>query len=154
MFMSSPKPHSPYDTPRPYDVLYDPREISPPLGSVFDRRDRNPALLRNRYTHAADTLSPQAWQVIRAYYYSLITWLDEQFGRVLNWLEQKRITDRTLVVFTADHGDLVGDFGLIRAARELGDNTLLDGDRFRASTAFSDDPAQCRIRGAMGWRWY
>ena len=42
MWMSSPKPHSPYDPPRPYDDLYDPRTVPAPFGSVDDLADRNP----------------------------------------------------------------------------------------------------------------
>lgn len=68
LWMSSPKPHSPYDPPRPYDTLYDPRAVPPPVGSPEMLADRNPCITQTRYTHALDSLSPQAWQVIRSYY--------------------------------------------------------------------------------------
>lgn len=111
MWMSSPKPHSPYDPPRPYDAMYDPRAVPAPFGGVENLQGRNPSLDRIRYTHAVDSLSPQAWQVIRSYYYGCITFLDAMIGRVLGHLNDKEMLDDTLVLFTADHGDLVGDFG-------------------------------------------
>lgn len=119
MWMSSPKPHSPYDPPRPYDNLYDPRDMPMPVGSVEDLAARNPAIERIRYTHAADSLSPAAWQVIRSYYYGNITFLDAMIGRVLDRLAELGQLDNTLVVFTADHGDLIGDFGSVFKANHL-----------------------------------
>jgi len=111
MWMSSPKPHSPYDPPRPYDNMYDPRLVPAPFGSVADISDRNPILDQIRYTHAIPTLGPEAWQVIRSYYYGCITFLDAMIGRVVKHLENKGVLDNTLILFSADHGDLIGDFG-------------------------------------------
>lgn len=110
MWMSSPKPHSPYDPPRPFDALYDPRAIPAPFGSAQSLADRNPAIDGTRYGHGIPSLSPQAWQVIRSYYYGNITFLDAQIGRVLAHLERLGMLDRTLILFAADHGDLLGDF--------------------------------------------
>ncbi len=111
IWMSSPKPHSPYDPPDPYDKLYDPREVPPPFGDESLLDTINPWIERQRISHAQETLSPQARQVIKAYYYSCITWLDAMIGRVLNRLEAEGLLDDTLILFTADHGDLMGDFG-------------------------------------------
>jgi arylsulfatase len=111
MFMSSPKPHAPYDPPRPYDQMYDPRQVPTPFGSPTDAASRDPVLAIERATRAQDSLSPQAVQVIRSYYYGSISFLDEQIGRVLGEVERQGLLDDTLVLFTADHGDLMGDFG-------------------------------------------
>jgi len=111
MLMSSPKPHSPYDPPRPYDTLYDPRDLPQPFGSPEHLADRNPTITAARHSHAADTLSPAAWQVIRSYYYGCISFLDAQIGRVVEHLQNRGLLDNTLILFTADHGDLLGDFG-------------------------------------------
>ncbi len=111
MWMSSPKPHSPYDPPRPYDAMYDPRDMPLPAGSPELLGTRHPGIDRTRFTHGLTSLSPQAWQVIRSHYYGSITFLDAMIGRVLDRLETKGILDRTIIVFTADHGDLLGDFG-------------------------------------------
>lgn len=111
LFVSSPKPHSPYDPPRPFDQFYDPRTLPKPFGSAADSRERDPHLEVERITRAMTSLSPEAIQVIRSYYYGAISFLDEQFGRVVNHVRDLGLLDNTMVLFTADHGDLLGDFG-------------------------------------------
>ncbi|MBN1352741.1 sulfatase-like hydrolase/transferase [candidate division KSB1 bacterium] len=111
MWMSSPKPHSPYDPPRPYDAMYDPRQLPQPFGSPEMLFIRDPEIERTRQTHAVTSISPQAWQVIRSYYYACISFIDAMIGRVMAHLKQTDELDNTLVIFTADHGDLLGDFG-------------------------------------------
>ena len=108
---SFPKPHSPLDPPWEFVRLYDPRQIPPPVGDESLLADRNPYSARERYHRALDSLSPAARQVIKAYYYALITHQDAQVGRVLKMLEEKDLADGTIVLYTADHGDLMGDFG-------------------------------------------
>lgn len=112
MWCSFPKPHSPYDPPRGYADLYDPREVPPPFGDESLLADRDPELTRERFVRAQSTLSPEARRVIKAYYYGLITFQDEQVGRVLAALERAGVADNTIVIYLADHGDLMGDFGV------------------------------------------
>jgi len=106
-----PKPHAPLDPPLEYAHMYDPREVPPPVGDESLLADRNPFIERTRYTHALDSLSPEARRVIKAYYYGLISFQDAQVGRILDALEELGGLNNTLIVFTADHGDLMGDFG-------------------------------------------
>ena len=119
MWMSSPKPHSPYDAPRPFDNLYDPRTVPPPFGSADDLCHRNPWMDATRYAHAIPTLSPEAWQVIRSCYYGCVTFLDAMIGRVVAHLREVGQLENTLILFTADHGDLLGDFGSCFKANHL-----------------------------------
>jgi len=111
IWCSFPKPHAPLDPPLEYATMYDPREVPPPVGSEGMLADRNPVIELVRRTHGQDTLSPAARQVIKAYYYGLITHQDAQVGRVLEGLEAMGLADETIVIYTADHGDLMGDFG-------------------------------------------
>lgn len=111
MWMSTPKPHAPLDPPRPYDALYDPRSIPVPPGRDADKTVRNGFIEHRYYTHALASLSPEAWQVARSYYYGCITFMDAMIGRVIERLERTGLYDKTLVLFTADHGDMLGDFG-------------------------------------------
>jgi len=113
MWASFPKPHSPYDPPRPYDAMYDPREIPLPIGTIDDIRNRGLDEDYARYfKYQWDTVSDAAKQVILAHYYGLISFQDKQVGRMLDFLQQAGVRDNTIVIFTADHGDMMGDFGL------------------------------------------
>lgn len=111
MWMSFVKPHPPFDPPRPYDRLYDPREILPPLGSPEDLLNRNPYVRVAAATHGMPYLSPEAIRVMRAHYHGMVTFQDKMIGRVMNFLADAGLSDDTIVVYTADHGDLLGDFG-------------------------------------------
>ena len=111
IFSSFPKPHSPYDPPHEYLARYDVRDIPAPVGDPAMLADRNPFLQRTRVTHGIETLSPAALRVIKMHYYALITHQDAQVGRVMKALEQSGQADNTIVLFLADHGDLMGDFG-------------------------------------------
>jgi len=106
-----PKPHAPLDPPSEFVQRYDVRGIPAPFGDESMLADRNPDIARTRITHGLDSLSPAARRVAKMYYYALITHQDEQVGRVLAALDAAGAADETIVIFTADHGDLMGDFG-------------------------------------------
>lgn len=110
-WMSFTKPHPPYDPPEPCHRYYDPRALPAPHGGPADLESRNPVLRFVRGHHGLATLSPEAIQTARAYYHGMVTFQDEQAGRVLDFLEARGQLNNTIVVYTSDHGDLLGDFG-------------------------------------------
>jgi len=113
LWMSFPKPHSPYDPPRPYDSMYDPRSISPPVGDFSKIQNRGlDFFVREYFNHMWDKVSPEAKRVIKSHYYGLVSFQDRQIGRVLDFLEAKGLREDTIIIYTADHGDMLGDFGL------------------------------------------
>lgn len=113
MWASMPKPHSAYDPPRPYDTMYDPRNMPEPVGDIDLLRERGlDMMVRDHYNYIWDLLSPEAKKVIKAHYYGMVSLQDKLVGRLLDFLEQKQLRDNTIVIFTSDHGDLLGDFGL------------------------------------------
>jgi arylsulfatase A-like enzyme len=114
LWASFSKPHPPYDPPRPWDTLYDPRALPPPLGDWEDDSllaGRDPELASRRTAYGWQHLSREAVQVCRAYYGAMVTFQDAMIGRILDYLDEAGLADDTLVVYTADHGDLLGDFG-------------------------------------------
>jgi arylsulfatase A-like enzyme len=111
MWTSFAKPHSPYDPPEPYNRAYDPRELPPPVGSLELLADRDPLIRHWPVAYGWDKLSPEGVQYSRAHYFGMVTFQDEQIGRIVSFLEQAGQLDNTIIVYTADHGDLLGDFG-------------------------------------------
>lgn len=111
MWTSFPKPHSPYDPPRPYDAMYDPRRVPKPFGNIDMLKDRDPQMLITAITHGMEYMSPEAFQNARAHYYGLITYQDLMIGRLLKFLDETGLRDDTIIIYTADHGDMLGDFG-------------------------------------------
>lgn len=108
------KPHPPYDPPRPWDSMYDPRTIPPPLGGWGSEgllEGRDVELRRRLKIYGWDRLSPEAVQLARACYCALMSFQDEMIGRLLGCLDELGIADSTAVLYTSDHGDLLGDLG-------------------------------------------
>ena len=110
LFASFPKPHAPYDPPRPFDTLYDPRDVPAPLVQADDLK-RTPTKFQERITRGWNLVSPEAMQVARAYYFGQVSLQDKQIGRILDYLDRWDLADNTIVIYTSDHGDLMGDFG-------------------------------------------
>jgi arylsulfatase A-like enzyme len=121
LFVSFPDPHHPFSPPEGYDGLYSPDDIPLPLGFEQDH-SRSPQhiqqMVARRGCPGSDPTMTWAatadqYRHAAAAQYGLITLMDEQIGRILAELEVQGLSDDTVVVFTADHGDLFGDHGLM-----------------------------------------
>lgn len=108
-------PHDPRQSPREFLDKYPLERIAVPknflpeyphkdaIGCPHSLRDENLAPMPR---------TPHAVQVHRREYYSLITHLDAQIGRILDKLEASGLADNTWIFFTADHGLAIGHHGL------------------------------------------
>src|SRR5690606_25469348 len=104
-------PHFPFDAPLPYESRYDPRQLSPPLFRESDldlQKHLEPAFFHEPYRRPDERI-----RGIKASYYGMIERIDEQVGRLLDVLEETGQRDDTLVIFTSDHGEMLGDHGLL-----------------------------------------
>jgi arylsulfatase A-like enzyme len=107
------EPHLPNVVPEPYASLYPPKEIAP-WPSYPDLLENKPYIQRKqRHTWGIDQWTWDDWAPIVARYLGEITLLDHQLGRILRELDRLGLADNTLVIYTADHGDLCGGHGLI-----------------------------------------
>lgn len=59
-------------------------------------------------------LPDRQWQKIRRYYYDLISHVDHEIGRILSALDELMLTNRTIIMFLSDHGEYLGDHGMIQ----------------------------------------
>lgn len=66
---------------------------------------------QNRFKYRDRGTDLNLIRCIKAYYYATISFIDFQIGRILNTLEKTGMMDDTLVIFTSDHGELLGDYG-------------------------------------------
>ena len=113
IWISHLRPHSPYDPPQCYWDMYIGRELPPiPVGDWAGRYDvPNPGLA---VTAWHGRLTPAQNQRGRAGYMGSITHIDDQLGHLMEALQRGRTLDNTLILFTADHGDMMGDHHLHR----------------------------------------
>ena len=84
-------PHNPYKAPDAYSQLYDPEKLTM-------RKNWQPGVKRGSKEEIAE-------------YYGMMTAVDDQVGKLLNALEVNNLEENTVVLFTSDHGDMLGSQG-------------------------------------------
>jgi arylsulfatase A-like enzyme len=103
-------PHPPFAVEEPWASLHDPRDMPRPVPP----RPGKPAFMEGLRTRAGlDRLEPEDWAQIAATYYGMVSRLDDQLGRVQQALDRAGVQDRTVTIFHTDHGEYLGDFGLV-----------------------------------------
>jgi arylsulfatase A-like enzyme len=121
------RPHHPFDPPAPFDRMYE--------GASFPASHRRDGEMKNKPPSHAQWLessngfdlrrmTDKDLQRIKSYYYGMISLNDKYIGRMLESLTQLGVADRTIVVVTADHGEMLGDHGLLFKAGYMYDEVL------------------------------
>lgn len=103
-------PHPPFDAPAKYADRYDAAALPPPLFRESDLAHQ--ARLEPHFFQGSAVPPGAAHQRIKANYYGMIELIDAQVGRMLDALESTGQRANTLVIFTSDHGEMLGDHGL------------------------------------------
>ena len=115
------RPHPPLIAPEPYNRLIDAQETPPPVKRPDKTReaDGHPYLqywLKEQASPAyfesqvdVQALPESDLAEMRAVYFGLINEVDVQLGRIFDYLRSTGELDETLVIFTADHGEMLGD---------------------------------------------
>ncbi|PWS37145.1 sulfatase [Falsiroseomonas bella] len=129
LWASFPDPHHPFDCPVPWSLLHRPEDVDLPAHWTLDLDRRpwwhkaslegvpnlaDPKLREFRAKHSrTPVLTETTLREVIANYYGMISLIDHNVGRILTELNRLGLDDNTLVVFTADHGDWLGDHGLL-----------------------------------------
>lgn len=120
LWMSFPEPHNPYQVPEPYYSMFPPESLPPTLASEADLEKKGFAYkwCRQSFDIAFPDYRAQV-QRARANYLGMLRLIDDQVRRFVDFLDQHGLKENTIVVFVSDHGDFVGEYGLIRKGPEL-----------------------------------
>ena len=109
-------PHDPYDPPEPYAHMFDPAAMPAPAPAEWNDANPIPELVRDRRWFDVDQHiypgSP-ATSRLRALYHGSLKFLDDQIARVVEFVRRRGIADDTCIIFTTDHGEMLGDHDLI-----------------------------------------
>lgn len=119
MWTSFVHPHHPFNPPAPYDAMYNTEDMPLPLYSE-DEVEGWPESYKVKFYateggHEAVGLcnfTNEDWKRIKAYYYGMISLIDKQVGKIIYALKEKGMLDNTVVIFTSDHGEMLGDHRL------------------------------------------
>ncbi len=116
LWVGFPGPHDPWDAPIDYVRRYEGADV--PLDSTRrpDIPEEGPlsVFLRSflRYS-SSDTLTDERARDVRRHYFANVTLIDEAIGRILAALERAGLADDTWVVYSSDHGEMLGTHGFL-----------------------------------------
>lgn len=102
-------PHGPWDPPEPYASMYDPAKIAVP--ELLRARQKNvpgEATRKGRWDREDGEV---LIRTVIAYYWGMMTCIDDMMGRIMDVMTRRGLWENTLVIFTTDHGEMLGDFG-------------------------------------------
>ncbi len=119
-------PHPPFIVPEPYHELYDPAEVPLPVRAESPEAEaaQHPWLAHYLFNQkgtgpshgvpVTDTIGfgERELRQARATYYAMMSEVDAQIGRLIDFLEAEDAYERTLIVFASDHGEQLGDHWL------------------------------------------
>ncbi|MEX2381968.1 MAG: sulfatase-like hydrolase/transferase [Opitutales bacterium] len=128
VWASFPDPHHPFDCPVPWSLLHRPEDVDLPQHRTLDL-DRRPwwhraalegkpqiredlAEFREKFSRTPEVSDEQLREVI-ANYYGMVSLIDHNVGRILAELNRLGLDENTIVIYSADHGDWLGDHGLL-----------------------------------------
>lgn len=135
-------PHAPMLPPEPYYSMYPPEEMVAPA-SLKDDMENSPYKSANGRLGLPDYSDPEKIRYMISNYYGLVKEIDDWVGEILAKLDELGLTEQTLVIFTSDHGEMLGAHGLreknvfyeesahipmiLRFPGEIPGNTKVDG---------------------------
>jgi arylsulfatase A-like enzyme len=126
-WVSFPDPHHPFDCPEPWSRLHDPKDVDLPENrtrsyegkpwwhkAAIEGEPADPkfADIRKAYSRIPEQTDEQLREII-ANTYGQISFIDHQIGRIMNTLMEQGLDENTIVIYISDHGDWLGDHGLI-----------------------------------------
>ncbi|MFJ4543772.1 alkaline phosphatase family protein [Pseudomonas sp. NPDC088885] len=107
------KPHWPYIVPAPYHALYSTKSILEPIRATPSEASKHPVYTAFRQHEESLNFSRDSVRLtVIPTYMGLVKQVDDQLGRLFDFLQSNGRWDDTLIVFTSDHGDFLGDHWL------------------------------------------
>ncbi len=108
-------PHTPVSTPAPFDTLI-PEDVIRLPAEAETPSPAEPEWVSTPLRKSANgrLLTPEQIRKMRRYYYGLVAFVDKLVGDLLAWMEPRGYLENTVIVFNADHGTHLGDFGLVQ----------------------------------------
>ena len=104
-------PHSPITPTKPYYGMYPPEAISPPV-SIHDDMSNSPYNGTNGRQRLTEYRDRNKIKYMISNYYGLVKEIDDWVGEILKTLDKHGLTENTMIIFTSDHGEMLGSHGM------------------------------------------
>jgi arylsulfatase A-like enzyme len=116
LMVGFPGPHCPYDPSEQYLSNIDPESISAPIDADPAPRLREINQANNRRPwNGIDfrDATPEQMRTVRRHYAALVEQIDYEVGQIVSTLRETGLYENTLIILASDHGDYLGDFGMV-----------------------------------------
>ncbi|MFI2741652.1 sulfatase [Zhouia sp. PK063] len=115
MLLSIPEPHNPYQAPEPYYSMFPPESLPPVIaGKEALPKKGNTYMLQHQLLEMGYGDYEKMIPRIRSNYYGMMRLIDDQIKHLVSYFKQKGLYQNTVFLFVSDHGDYVGEYGLIK----------------------------------------
>lgn len=122
MWFSIAEPHNPYQACEPYYSMFPPESLPPMRSSTKDMKIKGDEYLLLSEMMAQGHVGYQEnLQRLRSIYHGMLGMIDDQLARLIGELKKKGVYENTIILFIADHGDYVGEYGLMKKGVGLDD---------------------------------
>lgn len=120
-------PHDPYGAPDEYMKRHDPAKLKPPTNWQEGSETRPVPKAGLRRGPLANRFVPPGGREEIAAYYAAISAIDDQVGRLLTVLKETGADENTIILFTSDHGDMLGSHGMRRKRKPHDESARVPG---------------------------
>lgn len=118
--LSFPGPHQPYDgAGTKYENLYNLEDMTRNETVLEDLEKKPPHFMKLNPKAYIDKYDDETFKETLRSYYANMSLIDDKVGELLAMLKEKGEFDNTLIIYSSDHGDFMGDFGLVTKAQYL-----------------------------------
>jgi len=104
-------PHAPMLPVKPYSGMYSVKDMPVPL-SISDPMSNSPYKTQNGRLDNPEYADPGKIKYMISDYYGLVKEIDDWVGKILDKLDELGLSDNTMVIFTSDHGEMLGSHGM------------------------------------------
>ncbi|GHU87508.1 sulfatase [Spirochaetia bacterium] len=121
LWLSFAEPHNPFQVPAPYFDMFPPESL-PALHAgpeALAQKGHKFTWLRGVWERVLGKDIENRINRSRSNYHGMLRLIDDQFKRFIEGLESRGLSENTLVLFISDHGDFVGEYGLLRKGTDL-----------------------------------
>ena len=120
-WVSFPEPHNPSQVPEPYFDMFPPESLPPAHFGTEVLADKGPrwTWLRGIWEKVMGDEVESRMLRADSNYHGMLRLIDDQFNRLIQGLEARGLRENTFIIYLSDHGDIVGEYGLIRKGIDL-----------------------------------
>ena len=111
LWLSYPEPHTPFQAPEPYASMYRPEDVDVPPFDSLEGKPENQRVARTMM--GMEKVSEEDLRKTIALWYGMQNYIDDSLGRVIETLDRLRLREDTVIIYTSDHVEFMGEHSMV-----------------------------------------